>query len=308
MNSRTAHISIPILFIAILFGASALPMRVRAAELIVQGPAHDVGVGDEFAVSLVLDTQGESINALAGDIRYSTDILELREIRDGNSIINFWIEQPKDSSGTVHFSGITPGGFEGASGEVLTFVFQALQTGKPDFILSGAQALLNDGSGTATDMQLRATPFSVQATATGATVTPLSQDKTPPENFTISIAHDPSLFGGKMFAVFATQDKDSGIDHYEIAETPWYEAFLGIISWRVAESPALLQDQSGQSYIEVKAVDRAGNVTIAKLSPRNFSERTLAGEVLALLALLAVIVFLFRSRAQRMRRIRRRST
>ena len=103
--------------------------NVHAAEISAGIPATAIGVGDSFIVPITLNTMGENINALEGDVWYPRQLLTLREIRDGNSILNLWVERPADINGVIHFSGITPGGFAGASGEILSLVFEARSSG-----------------------------------------------------------------------------------------------------------------------------------------------------------------------------------
>jgi len=82
------------------------------------------------------------------------------------------------------------------------------------------------------------------------------------------IAQNSAITNGKWFLVFATQDKGSGIDHYKVKETR--QRFLDIFSkWISGESPHVLQDQELRSYIFVKAVDKAGNTRIEKITPKN---------------------------------------
>ena len=59
--------------------------------------------------------------------------------------------------------------------------------------------------------------------------------------------------------VFATIDKTSGVDYYEVKE--------GKHDFQRAESPYLLEDQSLRSKISVRAVDKAGNERIAEIIP-----------------------------------------
>jgi len=84
-------------------------------------------------------------------------------------------------------------------------------------------------------------------------------DTTPPEEFPLEISQEPSIFEGKYFLSFATTDKTSGIDHYEVRE--------GKGDWKIAEIPYLLKDQSLKSKISAKAVDKAGNERIAEYLP-----------------------------------------
>ena len=67
--------------------------------------------------------------------------------------------------------------------------------------------------------------------------------------------------------VFATQDKKSGVDHYEVAED---KTNVGVeynkLNWHRAGSPYLLSDQSLGNFVYVKAVDNRGNERVAMLS------------------------------------------
>lgn len=131
-------------------------------------PAINTTVNDKIEVFLMLDTEGERVNAVEGNIIFSKDKLGLVDIGYEDSIINLWIEEPKLEEGKIIFAGITPGGFDGVrepfqkeveSGKILTLVFKAKNVGSGAVVLENARALLNDGEGTETDISL--IPFSV---------------------------------------------------------------------------------------------------------------------------------------------------
>ena len=263
-------LSLQIGFAALTTCLFVLPTtNVLAAEVNVGFSTTPVGIGDSFLVPITLDTQGESINALEGDLHYAPDRVTLKEIRDGNSVINLWLERPADTSGTIHFAGITPGGYTGSSGEIFTLVLEARKAGRSHFSLTKAQALLNDGAGTKTVLQLHTSVIPIVQAGSGAKIESLADsDHAPPEAFVPSASSDPALFGGARFIVFATQDKGSGIDHYEVAEKDKFPAFFfDHLDWQRAISPYVLPDQSKYAYIYVKAVDKAGNTSISMLSP-----------------------------------------
>ena len=83
-----------------------------------------------------------------------------------------------------------------------------------------------------------------------------STDTEPPLPFTPKLERDPNLDGGKYVVIFNTEDKDSGIDHYEVKD--------GSGPWVVAESPYVLKDQSV-----------SGDITTPK--PRRSPKRLLIG-------------------------------
>lgn len=247
---------------------SVFAPAARAAEIYFSSQTQEVAVGQQFQVSVFLNTNGEEINAVEGKIMFPGELLNLQEIRDGNSIVNFWVEKPKiESSGRINFSGIIPGGYRGQRGLLLTLIFIAKKEGQGTIELRETKTLLNDGNGT--EASLTISPY--QFTISKAVSTPVASptiDTEPPESFAPEIARDSAIADGKWFAVFATQDKKSGIDHYEIKETRYRN--LGLFSkWISAESPYVLRDQELRSYVFVKAVDKAGNERIEIISPRN---------------------------------------
>ena len=240
---------------------------VFAARIMIATPLSPTGVGDVFIIPVTLDTQDDSINALEADISYSKE-LSLQEIRDGGSVVNFWVTEPTNANGTVHFAGITPGGFSGKSGDIFALVFKAVAQGDAILSITGTHTLKNDGSGTEAPSHSSSFSFTVGATGSGKSVSSLTNDKTQPESFTAAISADPSIFDGKFFLVFATQDKESGVAQYEVAEARGFQKLsYAHLSWQSATSPYLLLDQEQKSYIYVKAVDRAGNTRIEILSP-----------------------------------------
>ncbi len=68
-----------------------LPSLSSAAEISLDSKTKEIGVGSQFEVGFFLNTEGEDINAVEGKIIFPKTLLELKEIKDGNSIINFWI-------------------------------------------------------------------------------------------------------------------------------------------------------------------------------------------------------------------------
>jgi hypothetical protein len=267
-------------------------LSANAAQIVVESPPQMPVAGETFTVSVTLDTQGEFINALDGVIRYPST-LTLQHIQDGNSVLTFWIERPREENGGVRFSGITPGAFNGKR-ELFTLVFKAVQVSTEPFTLSEGHALVNDGKGTATRLSLSG--------ASGTTAPLIENDHTPPDAFTLAIANDPALFDGQSFLVFATQDKESGIDHYEVAESRGLQWFgLRSPKRHSAASPYLLTDQTLRSYVYVQAIDKAGNKMFAKLSPTNarWYESDTAILAILLVVILAILIYVRKQKVVR---------
>lgn len=273
LGSKLFRISCFSVSFAFLFSVGfALP--AQGAELYFGSHSKEVGINKTFEIGVLLNTQNQFINAVEGKIIFPND-LEIVDILDGNSIINLWVERPRqDKNGEVFFSGIVPGGYLGEKGYLFSLVLKAKSTGQITIATSDERILLNDGEATGAPVGRAPISLSVVRESTIESFLP-PYDSDPPEAFTPAVAQDPNLFDNRYFVVFLTQDKGSGIDRYEILETRNPLARFragkseGMRGWRIGESPYLLQNQKLTSYIFVKAVDRAGNERVSMLPPEN---------------------------------------
>ena len=138
-----------------------------------------------------------------------------------------------------------------------------------------SQLLLNDGRGTKAGLALANAQLMIGDPGVSPNNTwsdSLRKDTIPPEEFTVELHRDENIIGGKYFVAFFTLDKQSGIDHFEVMESQigkdGYQAWDGKqSSWRSATSPYILKDQSLNSTISVKAIDKAGNSRTAVFVP-----------------------------------------
>ncbi len=235
-------------------------LSASAAQLSVSSSTSPViQVGQTIELPIELDAQHESVNAVQGTLHFSSDSLQIEEIRDAQSIVPFWIESPHvTSERTITFSGIVPGGFEEEQGLLFIVRAKLLRSESVSLFWSDAKVLKNDGAGTET--QLATPSFAFVATTTSSvppTIPGEVLDFVPPEPFTPVVSHDPNIFDNQWFVVFATQDKNSGVDHYEIRERRVKDQHT---AWTLAHSPYVLQDQELHSSIEIRAIDRQGNI------------------------------------------------
>jgi len=142
-------------------------------------------------------------------------------------------------------------------GSIVKVVFLAKKTGPTNFYLSDNSILyLNDGQGTKTSAQNQKVSLTILESDGSVPVQNtwqenLTSDKTAPRNLIIQLGKDPYTFEGQYFISFFAEDKESGIDHYEVKE--------GDKDFVTTASPYILSDQSLKSKIFVKAVDKNGN-------------------------------------------------
>lgn len=267
-----------------------LAPNLAVASIIKVSPSQgNFRTNQDVPVRIVLDSQRKKINAISAEIAVPANVNV--KVSDGNSIISNWIETPAVVNNIVKFAGIIPGGYIGSDGTVLTLLLSSNQPRSANIRFAALpKALLHDGSGTEDTVSVIA--GNLQFSANGAVVEP-QIDTTPPEPFVVTITREQTLYGGQYAAVFATQDKGSGIDHYEILEEKRYNKDSDS-NWRVATSPYLLKDQTRSSYVYVKAVDRAGNVRLASVAPYQtlpLLQRLIGPLLLIIAALIAITVW-----------------
>ena len=259
------YLAIIPVFFALFFAIPAF-----CAEIYFNGEGREIKNNELFEAEVFINTGEESINAVEGKIVFPSDLIEIKKINEGNSIINFWIEKPIDApEGPIAFSGIIPGGYNDSEGLILSMTFLAKKEGIGAIEVKDARALKNDGQGTEATLKALNLPFSVSKEVL-AKQSPAAEvkDFDLPETFRPEIARDKSMHDNKWLLVFTTQDKASGIDHYEIKESR-RENFNMHELWVTAESPYVLKDQELRSYIFIKAVDKAGNARTEKIAPKN---------------------------------------
>ncbi len=216
-----------------------------------------VRVGDVFVAELNLSDLKQKINAMDGLLIFDPTFLQVKDVSIGDSVFKLWPRIPDFTSidGKIMFTGGVPNGTDG--GTIVKVAFLAKKAGKANFYLSDDSVLyLHDGRGTKTSAQNQKVALTIleadgEVPAQNTWQDQLTEDKFSPNNLIIQLGKDPYTFDGKYFISFFAEDKESGIDHYEVKE--------GDKDFVITASPYILADQSLKSKIFVKAVDKAGN-------------------------------------------------
>jgi hypothetical protein len=272
------------------------PSSSHAASLYIDPAMSQIHRGDSITMSVRLDTDeaaGECVNTVDAVISYPENI-EPQDVSIGESILRVWVEEPtihRDTR-TITFAGGIPNGYCGrvVGDPRLTNILAKIVFQSPGFVVGGgaigteatisfgeeSAAYLNDGLGTKATLSTYPAKIELDPKL-GGTITnkwqeDVNADDILPEEFSISLQKDDKAFSQKYYIVFSTTDKQTGIDHYEVMEESL--AQFGSFQWGRADapwvetrSPYVLTDQSLNSIIRVKAIDKAGNEYIATLIP-----------------------------------------
>ncbi len=313
-------------FLSLLFFGfviTTLPQTVTAASLYIDPATSVVNRGDSITLAVRLDTDeenGECVNTVDGTIKYSENI-EAVDTSIGDSIFRLWIEAPtiNPADRTITFAGGIPNGYCGrvAGDPRLTNVLFEIVLQSPGFSVGSggttatidfapeSSALLNDGFGTKAELVTYPAKIELDPRPGTSLQNPWREevltDSVPPEEFVISLQLKGEVNADKHYITFSTNDKQTGIDHYEVIEEPLTQ--FGSFQWGRADAPwvivnepenirYVLNDQSLNSIIRVKAIDKAGNEYVATLIPDD-SLRTVSGDQLLIIVAGVGVVILF---------------
>lgn len=139
-------------FILVLCLCSLLPgLKAEAASIFMSPPSETFVTGGTFVSSILVDTEGASINAIDITIRFPQDKLQVVSVPIGPSIISLWVNQPSfdNREGTVTLRGVIPGGIKTDSGTIINLQFRAKAVGVATVRFADtSRILLHDGQGT----------------------------------------------------------------------------------------------------------------------------------------------------------------
>ncbi len=261
---------------------------VYAAVVQVETPFDSLHVGDVFTVQVLVDTEGQTLNAFETILEYPDDVLEFVSSNSSNSVVTLWVKNPTvHEDGTVELGGITPGGVAQEDAFVLELTFKAVKEGQGIIGTRDTQLLLHDGLGTPASVSVQNLHVSVVPGESHVNVQTVDDEE--PEVFTPRIERDADVYNGDYFLLFTTTDKGSGIDHFEVKE--------GLFGWYTeAQSPYLLRHQALDKTISVKAIDAKGNERIAILYPQHkqvwYQNKNVIAGILISCVLILLLFFL----------------
>ncbi len=137
-----------------------IPVSAEAAILSLLPERTVVQVGEVIRLPVVIETEGEEINAIEARVKIPTG-LAVMGIETGNSVLTLWVENPDFDPTTreVKFVGGTPAGFRGQA--LLATLLVKIEKSE-DLEISfeeKSQVLLNDGQGTAAKLIREGTRF-----------------------------------------------------------------------------------------------------------------------------------------------------
>ncbi len=134
-------------FVFLISGARA----ANAATLYFSPSSGNFSVGNILTTSVLVNTQGQSINNSDVVVNFPASLLEVVSVSKSGSIFSLWVEEPafSNSAGAISFNGGLPTpGFNGTAGKIISVVFRVRGAGTASLLFSSAAVRANDGYGT----------------------------------------------------------------------------------------------------------------------------------------------------------------
>ncbi len=134
-----------------IFFGFFLATNSYAADLHFSPSTDNFNVGNIFKVSVLVDSENESINSAETVINFPKNLLEAVSVSKFKSIFSMWAEEPtfSNADGQISFVGGLPTpGFTGINGKVLEIVFKTKKAGNARLLFSSGAVYANDGFGT----------------------------------------------------------------------------------------------------------------------------------------------------------------
>jgi hypothetical protein len=254
---------IKIIYAVVVMLLFVFPLFIFAQTVKISSNGDKYDVGDTFFVEVKLDSGGQFINSLGGDILISEDIFAVSNIETGSSFISLWTDKPNYADGRISFSGGLPGGYSGSDGTVFSFILEAKKAGTTTVGFEKINAYLNDGKGTlVSPIELKPLQLKIKMSNSGVNkVYSPATDNIKPDSLTLKISRDPSVENNMHFVSFFAVDKGSGVLRYEVEEIPWIISIFGYkIVWSDVKNLQVLKYQNWISTVHVRAYDSAGNM------------------------------------------------
>jgi hypothetical protein len=288
---KKTQFKIIFIFILIFILNLFLTNKIFAATLTLVPSKTSVGIGEQFYVDLMLDTNGQSINTINGSISFPDDKVSFVREEDGKSMVNLWVEKPKLENNTISFAGAISNGFEGVidpfnpshmlPGLIIRLVFEPKTSGDVNFSTSTFSLNLNDGLGT--EIEAPSATGTINVGNYDNKVKYVSKEEGSPE-LEAYIVRDPNIYNNKYTLIFNATDKDTGIKSIKIKE--------GMRDWKEIQSPYLLRDQSRHSTITLEATSYSGSGIIMSIDKVPYDYKSLAVNSFIIVLILILIILI----------------
>ena len=156
------------LYFTTLFGLLLFLVSVAYAQAATLSLTPGTGVynaNGTFTARVVVNSQGQSINAAEGTLKFNPNELTVVGVNRNGSIFNLWVTEPSfsNAAGTISFSGGAPTGYSGSAGTIMSVTFRVKGSGSAKVTFTNGSVLANDGRGSNVLSNMNGGTYTLQA-------------------------------------------------------------------------------------------------------------------------------------------------
>lgn len=272
---------------------------------------------------VMLDPEGEAINAFSGTLSFPGDIASVELIDTVSSVAPLWVTRPKESSNTfsdgkieanIFFEGVVPGGFDGIrspyyegkrAGKIFTLVLRPKAQGEGILAFKDSLVLRNDGKATPAFVTTRIATITIPDLKTLPNVPKVKltgsqkeYEEAKEKTLDAYIVKDDALAEGRFVVLIEDDTSRHTIVGYRVAESksaitrdvPFFE-------WKDASSPFILSFQKRDRFIHVQSMYADGTRTTKIIPPvENTSDELTLWRILIGIAIGIFVVYVLQKR------------
>jgi hypothetical protein len=279
-----------------------VPTVAFAAEVSLERAFDPFFEESIYEIQVVLDPEGSEWTAVQGEILFESDSVRLLDLKTGGSLVGLWVDTPEIKGNRVRFSGMTPGGGGQEKGLLFSIFLQVAELQESEILtIELSDFVLSVYPDFSEPVEIKMSPLSLLLVSTSQPPQNVQiTDKTQPNGFSLSRIRSKLISSRHPVLLFQTVDDNAGISHYELfsstREQEITEDFLESDGWVHVESPLILDKGLNDTYLYIKAVDRAGNVLTRSLDPESEEpevKRRAQLITLAVLFFLSLVILLY---------------
>jgi hypothetical protein len=255
-----------------------------AARMVLVAPEFASTNGEPFTVSVYIDSEGQKISAVSGELTFNSDLLTIDTITTRNSVVSLWINQPKidsnhvtEGTATISFEGIIPGGYDGVRspyykeknpGLVFLVAFRPKKEGDSVIQLHNTQLHLLNAEGSIVPTHPQIAHISIPHQSIVYSPVYNKQTKTTSNTLDVSIKRN-TLIANNAWYVDVNEDQSiRPTQHIFVAESREYtpEAVVSNF-WKEINGIYVLENQLRTKYVHIKVEYQNNTFTYVTLAP-----------------------------------------
>ncbi len=291
-----------------------IPCIASAAQLKIEQKTE--AVSGLVQIDIVLDAQGESINALSGVLSLPSNYFSIDAVSTAGSVVSLWLVQPHvstdrlfDTRIRIPFEGAMPGGFTGIRspyyegerpGVIFSVTLRPETAGEALLLLENVDIRLNDGKATKAQVQSETLTISIPNLATIAKIPKtksVSQELAQSE-IKAFLSQSDSIQNGKWVLMIHDDTQDRTPQTYSVAESrSSFANDIHAYEWKKVSFPYVLAHQSRDRFIHIKSDYADGAYSFTTLSPvENSNDIQDIWRILILLALALILGYVLKQK------------